>query len=149
MQEASQFFRCIQVTLREDLSRYHPALKSGSMGVTVAPVGLEATASERFCRVRFGDVDVDVLWSGLEVTDVGWIAAVAALEAARVDAIAVTTKAAVRHLGQRGGFRRLVVPYALANGMACTWVVKGRAERKKCEAILARLNVPISEVIDR
>ncbi len=156
MDKASDFFRPVEVTLREDLTKYHALLKPGVLGMTVAPVGVEATASERFCRVRFhltagdrfSELEVDVLWSGLEVTDEGWKAEVRRLEEARVDAIAATSREAVRYVGQRGGFRKLVVPYAM-NGQPQTWIVKGRAERKKCEAILARLNVPIREVIER
>jgi hypothetical protein len=148
MTEVSQISRAVEVTLREDLSRYHPSLRPGVVGRAVLPDGAWATATERYCRAQFPEVAVDVLASGLEVTDAAWLAEQQARVAERAIAIAATAKEAVRHVGQRGGFRKLVVAYVAA-GEAREWVVRSDAERKKCEEVLARAGVPVREVVDR
>lgn len=68
--------------------------------------------------------------------------------AERAQAVAATAREAVRHVGRRGGFRKLVVAYVVA-GEAREWVVRSDAERKKCEEVLARAGVPVREVVDR
>ena len=149
--DVSQFFRCVEVTLREDLSRYHAPLRPGVVGMTAVPVGLEAGDDERYCPVRFPQVgkDVDVLWSGLDVTDAEWLAAVARFEAEMEASIKATAKEGVAYLGQRGGFRKLVVQYVTPDGVTRVWVARGKSERKKCEALLTRLGIAIREVTDR
>lgn len=148
-EDVSEFFRCVEVTLREDLSLYHPSLRPGVKGTTAVPVGPDAGDDERYCRVRFPKVEVDVLWSGLDVTDAAWLAEAARGEADREAAIRTTAKEGVAYLGQRGGFRKLVVQYVDQAGVTRAWVARGKSERKKCEALLGRLGIAIREVTER
>jgi hypothetical protein len=56
--------------LTDDLTRYHKSLIKGSRGITVG----EATQSffnsgynDRFVKVKFPEVTIDVLWKGIEL----------------------------------------------------------------------------------
>lgn len=70
MKQDVKYLRDTKVVLTDDLTRYHKSLIKGSCGITVG----EATQAffnsgynDRFVKVRFPEVTIDVLWRGLEL----------------------------------------------------------------------------------
>lgn len=70
MKQDVKYLRNAKVVLTDDLTRYHKSLVKGSRGITVG----EATQAffnsgynDRFVKVKFPEVEIDVLWKGIEL----------------------------------------------------------------------------------
>lgn len=140
MSEASP---AIRVRLKHDLTRYHASLQAGAEGTTVPPVGLWARSSDRFCSVRFPEVVMDVLWSALEVVDPEVIRMEVEHREERDAGVRERPVSAMKTLGPRGGFRRLVVTYRNLAGEEVVVIVTERAEAVYLEGLLAAAHFPV------
>jgi len=70
MKPNSKYLKNTEVVLTDDLTRYHKSLIKGSRGITIG----EATQAffnsgynDRFVKVKFPEVTIDVLWKGIEL----------------------------------------------------------------------------------
>lgn len=70
MKPNANYLKNKEVVLTDDLTRYHKSLIKGSRGITIG----EATQAffnsgynDRFVKVKFPEVTIDVLWKGLEL----------------------------------------------------------------------------------
>jgi hypothetical protein len=70
MKQDAKYLKNTEVVLTDDLTRYHKSLIKGSRGITVG----EATQAffnsgynDRFVKVKFPEVTIDVLWKGIEL----------------------------------------------------------------------------------
>ena len=70
MKQDAKYLKNTEVVLTDDLTRYHKSLIKGSSGITVG----EATQAffnsgynDRFVKVKFPEVTIDVLWKGIEL----------------------------------------------------------------------------------
>jgi hypothetical protein len=70
MKSNLKYLKNTEVVLTDDLTRYHKSLIKGSRGITIG----EATQAffnsgynDRFVKVKFPEVTIDVLWKGIEL----------------------------------------------------------------------------------
>ncbi|MDD2251294.1 MAG: hypothetical protein PHE92_09405 [Candidatus Cloacimonetes bacterium] len=70
MKQNTEYLKNTKVVLTDDLTRYHKSLIKGTLGITVG----EATQAffnsgynDRFVKVEFPEVTIDVLWKGIEL----------------------------------------------------------------------------------
>lgn len=70
MKQNTEYLKNTEVVLTDDLTRYHKSLIKGSRGITIG----EATQAffnsgynDRFVKVKFPEITIDVLWKGLEL----------------------------------------------------------------------------------
>jgi len=70
MNPNAKYLKNTGVVLTDDLTRYHKSLIKGSRGITIG----EATQAffnsgynDRFVKVKFPEITIDVLWKGLEL----------------------------------------------------------------------------------
>ena len=59
-----------KVVLTDDLTKYHKSLVKGSCGITVGEATQLFTMksyNDRFVKVKFPEVTIDVLWKGIEL----------------------------------------------------------------------------------
>lgn len=70
MKQNYEYLNGTKVVLTDDLTKYHKSLVKGVIGITVG----EATQmmfnrcyNDRFVKVKFPEITIDVLWKGLEV----------------------------------------------------------------------------------
>jgi len=70
MKQNTEYLKNTEVVLTDDLTRYHKSLIKGSRGITIG----EATQAffnsgynDRFVKVKFPEVTIDVLWKGIEL----------------------------------------------------------------------------------
>jgi hypothetical protein len=72
MKPDTKFLRDTEVILTDDLTRYHKSLIKGIVGITVGKATQSAFMSgynDRFVKVKFPEITIDILWKGLEPTD--------------------------------------------------------------------------------
>ena len=70
MKQDSKFISGAKVRLTEDLTRYHKSLVVGLEGITVGKATqayFNNGYNDRFVKVKFKDVTIDLLWKGLEL----------------------------------------------------------------------------------
>ena len=103
--------RDFEVRLVRGLERYHASLRPGALGKTLPPHGRSALFRDRYLRVVFPEVEIDVLLNDLEVTDPRWKALAVEEASERAIALAGHVKRATVYTGPKGGFRELVVEY--------------------------------------
>lgn len=102
----------ISMILKDDLTRYHPSLKTGTKGTIVCMWG----SNDCFAKVRFNEVGtMDVLWKGIEITDTKYLSELAEQKRARNEALK-TAMNVVLSLGPSGGFKYLTYEYVDVNG---------------------------------
>jgi hypothetical protein len=58
-----------EVTLKCDLTEYHPSLIEGSKGIIVSYFG----KLDMYALIKFPDITLDIGWDGLEITDPEYI----------------------------------------------------------------------------
>jgi hypothetical protein len=59
-----------KVVLTKDLTRYHKSLVKGVEGITVGTASqayFNLDINDRFVKVKFPEVTIDILWDGLEL----------------------------------------------------------------------------------
>lgn len=130
-------YRCgIKVKLNVDLTKYHPSLKKGIEGITIPAVGMWARASDRFCGVKFPEVQLDVLWNSLKISDPSYLAEEEQLRSEDDEAIRTTATLVTKRVGPRGGFRWLSIQYTRKDGAPCSMSTGFKCEGERLEKIL-------------
>lgn len=70
MKQDVKYLRNAKVVLTDDLTRYHKSLIKGTKGKTVGKATqafFNDGYNDRFVKVKFPEVTIDVLWRGLEL----------------------------------------------------------------------------------
>lgn len=70
MKQDVKYLSGTKVVLTDDLTRYHASLVKGTVGVTVGKATqafFNSGYNDRFVKVKFPDVTIDLLWKGLEL----------------------------------------------------------------------------------
>ena len=101
-----------RMRLRRDMTRYHAALKAGAEGVVAVPAGRSALFNDRYVRCAFGDVELDILFSDVEVVDERWLAWQEGEKRLLDEALRDHVATATLVLGRRGGFQQLEVSFS-------------------------------------
>lgn len=138
-----------KVTLREDLTRYHPHLVVGTTGVLLPNVKVGLYGSEdRFGAVRFDccGARLDILLRSL---DIEGAEAEAAERWRRLREELKTTTEAVLTVGPRGGFRSLSVRYTGLDGTPTGRGIGLKDEAERIMSVLKAHGIDVKRVVER
>lgn len=132
----------IRVKLTDDLARYDARLTGGQEGEVTRGGG--SRLGDRFAFVRFDcGAALDVLWKGLEVTDVAYLAEQKVLKAAKDAALATATDVEWA-VGPRGGFR--YISYRTKDGSTSNG---DRDEAQRIRNIIEKHGIRVREMRER
>jgi hypothetical protein len=70
MKYDEKYLKGAKVILTDDLTRYHKSLVKGAIGKTVGKATqafFNDGYNDRFVKVQFPDITIDLLWKGLEL----------------------------------------------------------------------------------
>jgi len=97
----------LSVKLLTDLTKYGEGLVPGIKGIIIGRKGMWSRSNDNFITVKFeNNITLDVLWSGLEITDEEYLKCIAENNKIFLEELKTATDI-VKSVGPKGGFKYL------------------------------------------